>query len=650
MQYELSSTFAKIDTTSQGFQDVWKKLCHEFLIAVFPVNSIIRMSFDECGIDILDQTTGTAYCCLAVDDPSNDTLSVEEIITSLDKAANNRIRLGWKRYNIATNTEYSDEGMKVINNQIRKLQIAFDEVGFLGPGTWNRLCIEYPRIVMDWFDYRVVVSKEAVKNAFEEARYYPEYVAKYTAQINEADFNVVLTNNRTPIELVIPFSNQLTVKHLLEVGQILFDLSLDKTVFRDLGTSARLSLSIIVDEVTQGFSKPLVDVPVPSGGEAQIWIQIIWQEKSYDEDDTVDGLPVKQDQLFAFERKMYLAYTGKIDFTKDVILGRTPDITREPMEHESKKKITLARKAAIVSSRIWQKARRLLPVERRTSRLSSSERRIPVRLGASAPNIVNPGSSFLTRFVAYHPDLEADLNVQLNQLDPRSTHRLDTARASWEVGTIVKVKVYGENFLVDPEEDEFQWGGEKHILDFRVNVDKSAIGPRDLKFDIYVENLRICRIWMPLDVSGKSSDKIQSKTVNSPRTAFASYASQDRLRVLDRVATLEIHCGLQVFLDCISMRPNAKWRELLPDMVLESDQLLLFWSKHARDSIWVDREWRIAFKQKGIDGIEIHPLLSNYEEAKLPHELADLTHGGDPVMVIRAYEELKQSSSNNNIR
>ncbi len=52
-------------------------------------------------------------------------------------------------------------------------------------------------------------------------------------------------------------------------------------------------------------------------------------------------------------------------------------------------------------------------------------------------------------------------------------------------------------------------------------------------------------------------------------------------------------------------------------MVLESDQLLLFWSKAARDSSRVDKEWRIAFGHKGIDGIEIHPL-STYEEARLP--------------------------------
>jgi len=640
MQYEFSANFVKRGTSARNFQEVWIRLCHDFLAAVFPSNSIVRMNSDECGVDLLDQTTETAYCCHAVDEPTSEALSVDGTIDSLERAIRNRDRLSWKKYNIATNIEYSDEGMDVLADTISMLNILSEEVGFLGPGIWNRLCSEYPRVVKDWFEYRVLVPKDAVKKAFEAARYYPEFVAKYAAQIDEADYYVILTNNRTPVEFVLPFSTQLTVKHLLEVGKVLLDLSLDATDFHDLGTTARLSLSVIVDEVAQGFSTPLADVPVPSGGEAQIWIKIIWQEKSFDQTVPGDGLPFGN-YLHSAERYSYLcSFTDKVslDSARNIILNRTPGTTRAPISAGSVEEQTLARKVALVSARIWQKAKVLLPAEQTDLQSSDSSRRIPVRLGASAPKSVAAGSSFVARFVAYHPDLEAELTNQLKQWAPEATHRLDSARANWELGTHVRVRVYGVGLVVDPEEDEFRWGGEKHILDFRVNVDKDAKGPRDLKFDVYIENLRLSRIWLSLEISTKSAREMQSKTVSSPRTAFASYASEDRLRVLDRVATLEIHCGLQVFLDCVTMRPNAKWRELLPDMVLESDQLLLFWSKAARDSSWVDKEWRIAFKQKGIDGIELHPL-STYEEAGLPRELADLAHGADPIMVIRAHEE-----------
>jgi len=671
MQFELSARYARFSPSAHNFQEVWISLCHEFLSTVFPSSSIVRMDSNEYGIDLLDQTTGSAYCCHAVDEPSSDTLSVDRTVASLEKAAQHRDKLRWQRYSIATNAEYSKDGMDIIKDRIRKLQIASEEVGFLGPATWNRLCSEYPRIVDNWFEYRIIVSKDVVKKAFEDARYYPKYVAEFAAQIDKADFKVVLTNNRTPIELVLPFAPQLKVKNLLDIGKVLLDLNLDATDFRDLSTSASLSVSVIVDDVAQEFSTQLADVPISSGGEAQIWIKIVWQEKSFDQTMPSDGLPTK-DLMLRYIRFESPSLFDKcsMEWTKEFILGHTPGTSRTLSKTASVEEQTLARKEALVISGIWQKIRDLLPAgaiversldyARRTSdaafkdecfdstivwRSSDSARRTPVRLGASAPKAVAPGSSFAAHFVAYHPDLEAEVTKQISELDPKAMHRLDAVRTNWKIGAHVKVKVYGNDLIVDPEEDEFEWGGEMHILDFRVNVGNEATGSRDLKFDVYVENLRLKRIWMPLEVSSKSSDELQKRTVTSPRTAFASYASEDRPRVLDRVATLEIHCGLQVFLDCISMRPNAKWRELLPEMVLESDQLLLFWSKAAMASAWVEKEWRIAFNHKGIDGIEIHPLCT-YKEAKLPKELAYLVHGADPLMVIRAHEEQVRTTTN----
>lgn len=38
------------------------------------------------------------------------------------------------------------------------------------------------------------------------------------------------------------------------------------------------------------------------------------------------------------------------------------------------------------------------------------------------------------------------------------------------------------------------------------------------------------------------------------------------------------------------------------------DILFLCWSKYARDSKWVDAEWRYAFKNKGPDSIEPVPI------------------------------------------
>jgi hypothetical protein len=644
MQYELSSAFARSELSTGGFPEVWKRLCHDFLSAVFPSNSIVRKDRDKFGIDILDETASVAYCCHSVDIPNDNALPIEEAILAFEQAVHNRAELGWRLYNIASNAAYSDEAIGAFKNRMHELGITLEEVGFIGPATWNRLCSEHPRVVENWFDYRISVSKDAVKKAFEEARYYPEYVANYSAQIEEADFHIILTNNRTPLQFVLPFSPRLSVKELLEVGKVLLDLSLEDTDFHDLGTSARLSLSVVINGTKQAFKTQLGGL-LPSGGEAQLWIKIIWSEKSFDQPKPGEVVSLRSPLPVNFHYFALSKYTrvtaDKVPST--LLLKMTLDTEPSLLPKASPKEETLARRVALVSARIWQKAASMLPSVRTIS--SRFGRGIPVRLGASAPRIAEPGSNFTARFVAYHPDLEVALTKQLEEWNSEVPPHLDAARANWKVGTRVSVLVYGEDLTVDPNMDGFYWEGGKHVLDFRVGVSKTAIGERDLKFDVYVKDSRLTRIWMPLQIAHGATGQPQTKTINSPRTAFASYASEDRARVLDRVAALEIHCGLQVFLDCVSMRPNAKWRELLPDMVLQSDQLLLFWSEAARNSEWVDKEWRLAFSHKGIDGIEIHPL-STYDVAKLPMELADLAHGADPLMVIRAHEEVLRAGRN----
>ena len=150
------------------------RLCHDFLSTVFPTNSIVRTDRDKFGIDIIDETTSVACCCHSVDTPGENVLSVEQAIVAFERAVNNRDQIGWRLYNVASNAEYSDEAMRVFRSRMKALGITPKEVGFLGPATWSRLCSEYPRVVEDWFDYRILVSKDAVKKAFEEARYYSQ--------------------------------------------------------------------------------------------------------------------------------------------------------------------------------------------------------------------------------------------------------------------------------------------------------------------------------------------------------------------------------------------------------------------------------------------------------------------------------------------
>ena len=113
----------------------------------------------------------------------------------------------------------------------------------------------------------------------------------------------------------------------------------------------------------------------------------------------------------------------------------------------------------------------------------------------------------------------------------------------------------------------------------------------------------------------------------------SSYASKDRQRVLDRVAAVRIAAGLDIFLDCLSLNPGDRWKDQLRNEIDGRDLFLLFWSDDAKNSQWVEWEWKTALAEKGIDAIQLHPL-DLVHEAPPPDELKEL-HFGDAYMLAR---------------
>jgi hypothetical protein len=84
------------------------------------------------------------------------------------------------------------------------------------------------------------------------------------------------------------------------------------------------------------------------------------------------------------------------------------------------------------------------------------------------------------------------------------------------------------------------------------------------------------------------------------RKAFISYASIDRTEVLKRVQLLR-PLRIRFFQDVLDLEPGDRWERQLYRHIDESDLFLLFWSKAARESRWVQEEIRYALRRKGGD-------------------------------------------------
>lgn len=106
-------------------------------------------------------------------------------------------------------------------------------------------------------------------------------------------------------------------------------------------------------------------------------------------------------------------------------------------------------------------------------------------------------------------------------------------------------------------------------------------------------------------------------------SAFVSYASQDRGRVAAIIQGMKkARPDLDVFFDVESLRSGENWQEALYREIERRDILFLCWSHFARDSQWVDAEWRYAYTQKGAEGVEPIPI-EPPDQCPPPEELSN---------------------------
>ncbi|HEX8109561.1 MAG TPA: toll/interleukin-1 receptor domain-containing protein [Kofleriaceae bacterium] len=110
-----------------------------------------------------------------------------------------------------------------------------------------------------------------------------------------------------------------------------------------------------------------------------------------------------------------------------------------------------------------------------------------------------------------------------------------------------------------------------------------------------------------------------------PTSYFASYARRDRAKVMGRLSTIEA-IGGDVFVDCLDLREGERWEDQIRRQVQERDGFLLFWSRAARDSKWVGREWRHRLRHRGLDSITPNALESP-RSCPPPRALARLQFG-----------------------
>jgi len=176
-------------------------------------------------------------------------------------------------------------------------------------------------------------------------------------------------------------------------------------------------------------------------------------------------------------------------------------------------------------------------------------------------------------------------------------------------GAEVRIRLTSPDLEIEDNEETQQWQGGYLDFSFAVMLPEHY-RKRQILFTatVYINNVIATR----LKFTAKCSTFFQQKIAVSREdilSAFVSYASQDRNRVAAIVQGMQkARPDMDIFFDVDSLRSGEDWERALHHEIENRDVLYLCWSHYARESRWVDTEWRYALDYKGLECIEPIPI------------------------------------------
>ena len=251
-----------------------------------------------------------------------------------------------------------------------------------------------------------------------------------------------------------------------------------------------------------------------------------------------------------------------------------------------------------------------------------------VHFTVTAPAILRPAHAALVTLWAHLESQRAEVMARARQQrEADSLGMMSASKGPVQIarGTMLTVRLEVAGARIEDPEDSILWDGEIGCANFLLTAPGNSEGQElCARALIYLSGVQIAKVQFVLQVGVAPPDGIVPTTETRVRKAFASYSSADRDEVLGRLQGIRKAAPyLDIFFDVLSLRSGQNWEAELERIIPASDIFYLFWSLNARNSSWVEREWRTALrtgKPNFIDPVPLQPP----DEAPPPPELASL--------------------------
>lgn len=233
-----------------------------------------------------------------------------------------------------------------------------------------------------------------------------------------------------------------------------------------------------------------------------------------------------------------------------------------------------------------------------------------VQFSAIAPKMIKKGEYTIINVIMYEESCRHIVDELICSTDePIQETRSGVQKVN--EGAEIKIVLNSPDLSIEDNIETGIWQGE--YLDFSFALQLPANFKRHqilFSASVFINDVIASKLKFIAKCSSPLEQKIQVARTDV-FSAFISYASQDRNRVASIIQGMKkARPDLDVFFDVDSLRSGDDWELALREEIERRDVLFLCWSHFARESKWVNEEWRYAFEKKGIDGIEPIPIES----------------------------------------
>ena len=231
-----------------------------------------------------------------------------------------------------------------------------------------------------------------------------------------------------------------------------------------------------------------------------------------------------------------------------------------------------------------------------------------VQFRGTAPEAITPGEYFPVKIMMYREDDYQRADRESAAVADKATSASSSVYQA-QLGQEFRICLQSPDLELDCETQYLRWNGKFAAADFEVYLPEDY-GRRQLRLRgrVYSGDGVLTDLKLILQVGAAQPQNVVCEKVRL-RSAFISYASADRARVVARIQGIQLACpDMDLFFDVESLRRGESWENRLYQEIAGRDLFYLFWSQNAASSEWVKKELQYALSRKTIDYIEPIPL------------------------------------------